>query len=231
MSTVGFIAKWRFSLLLLALLSNILLAPLFADLDLGTTSGSIAIQIAFTFLLIIIVFVVGHNKKIIISYITLACVALVFSWINLTSDSHNISILDHLFSFIVLALAIALVIKEAMLIENVTLDTIAGSLCAYLLMGFAFASVYALIDLVEPNSFVSSITDDTTISLANSDLDRIYFSFVTLLTVGYGDIVPHSPSAKLTTIVEGFIGQVYLVVLIARLVGVHVSQRSNLSKH
>ncbi len=229
MNLTDFIAKWRFSLLLLALISNILLAPLFADFGLGATAGTIAIHIAFTFLLIIIVFVVGHNnKKIIYSYIIIAFSALIFSWILITNDSKTISILSHICTFTALTLAIVLVIKESMLSEDVTLDTIAGSLCAYLLLGFAFASVYALIDIIQPGSFISSIQGiNGAISLSSSDLDRIYFSFVTLLTVGYGDIVPHSPPAKLTTIIEGFFGQVYLVVLIARLVGVHVSQRSN----
>ena len=228
MNNYGFIADWRFSLLLLALICNILFAPLIADLDLGPTAGSITIEIAFTFLLIILVFVVGHNKNVILLYVTIAFSALVFSWLNLTNPSFIFSILSHLFSFTALTLAIALVIKESLLSKEVTMDTIAGSLCAYLLLGFAFASIYALIDIVAPASFISSIPGkEGVIDLASSDLDRIYFSFVTLLTVGYGDIVPASPPAKLTTIIEGFIGQVYLVVLIARLVGMHESQRSH----
>lgn len=228
MKNSGFIADWRFSLLLIALICNILFAPLIADLDLGPSTGSISIEIAFTFLLIILVFVVGHNKNLILLYTTIAFSALIFSWINILNPSAFLSILSHLFSFTALTLAITLVIKESLLSEEVTMDTIAGSLCAYLLLGFAFASIYALIDIVAPSSFISSIPGkEGLIDLASSDLDRIYFSFVTLLTVGYGDIVPASPPAKLTTIIEGFIGQVYLVVLIARLVGMHVSQKTH----
>ena len=227
MNQADFIANWRFSLLLLALICNILFAPLIADLNLGATTSSISIQLAFTFLLIILVFVVGHNKNLILLYVTIAFSALIFSWIHITNPSHQIAILSHLFSFTALTVAITLVIKESMLSEDVTMDTIAGSLCAYLLLGFAFASIYALIDIVAPTSFISSIQGkEGLINLASSDLDRIYFSFVTLLTIGYGDIVPASPPAKLTTIIEGFIGQVYLVVMIARLVGMHVSQNT-----
>ena len=227
MNSAGFIANWRFSLLLLALICNILFAPLVADLDLGASISSISIELAFTFLLVILVFVVGHNKNLIVLYVTIAFSALIFSWIHITHPSYHIAILSHLFSFTALTVAITLVIKESMLSEDVTMDTIAGSLCAYLLLGFAFASIYALIDIVAPASFISSIQgNEGHIDLASSDLDRIYFSFVTLLTIGYGDIVPASPPAKLTTIIEGFIGQVYLVVMIARLVGMHVSQNS-----
>jgi hypothetical protein len=215
-----FIANRRFSILLLALVSNILFAPLL---------GRISPQIAFTLLIVIMVFVLGNNRKIIFSYIALACVALIFSWAHFANtNDQNILILTHLFSFTTLTFAIALIIGNIFSNNEVTIDTIAESLCAYLLLGFAFAAIYGLIDTLQPGSFLSSISGQV-ISFSDEDsgLNRIYFSFITLLTVGYGDIVPNTPPAKLTSIIEGFAGQVYLVVLIARLVGMHVSQRTN----
>ena len=175
------------------------------------------------------VFVLGPNRKIIFSYIALACAALLFSWAHLAnSNDQNILILTHVFTFSALALAIVLIIKNIFSNDAVTIDTISESLCAYLLLGFAFASIYGLLDTILPGSFLSSINGQI-ISFSSEDagLNRIYFSFITLLTVGYGDIVPNLPAAKLVTIIEGFFGQVYLVVLIARLVGMHVSQRGN----
>lgn len=175
------------------------------------------------------VFVLGDNRKIIFSYITLACAALLFSWANLANSNHlNIQVLTHLFSFLALSFAIVLIIKNIFSNDAVTIDTIAESLCAYLLLGFAFASIYGLIDTFQAGSFISSLNSQVvSFSSENDGLNRIYFSFITLLTVGYGDIAPNTPPAKLTTIIEGFVGQVYLVVLIARLVGMHVSQRTN----
>ena len=175
------------------------------------------------------VFVLGDNRRVIFSYIAFACAALLFSWANLTNSSNpNIQILTHLFSFFVLTFAISLIIKNIFSNDAVTIDTIAESLCAYLLLGLAFASIYGFIDTLQPNSFISSLNGLSVPFSGESDgLNRIYFSFITLLTVGYGDIAPHTSSAKLTTIIEGFFGQVYLVVLIARLVGMHVSQRNN----
>ena len=217
---VDFVTRWRFSLLLAALVINILFAPLF---------GTDVARIAFTTLLILIVFILGNNQKVIFSYIILACAALIFSWIDSTNYSNQTNlILSDLFSFLALTLAMALILKNVFSSNIVTIDTIAASLCAYLLLGFVFGTIYAFIDIVEPNSFKLSPGGGIIIfSHESSSLDRIYFSFITLLTVGYGDIVPNSPPAKLTTIIEGFLGQVYLVVLIARLVGMHVSQRFN----
>ncbi|MFK7795320.1 MAG: potassium channel family protein [Gammaproteobacteria bacterium] len=215
-----FISSWRFSLLLLALVTNILLAPLL---------GKVSSQLAFSLLIIIMVFVLGNNRKVIFSYIALACAALLCSWAHLADSSYqNILVLTHLFTFSALTLVIALIIKNIFSNDAVTIDTISESLCAYLLLGFAFASVYGLIDTIQPGSFLSSLNGQIIpFSTEDAGLNRIYFSFITLLTVGYGDIVPNLPIAKLMTIIEGFFGQIYLVVLIARLVGMHVSQRNN----
>ena len=227
---LDFIYKWRFSLLLAALVINILLVPLLTNIgaDSAYNLGSILIQLAFTLLLVILVFTVGHNTKLKIAYVILALAALIFSWANLGDSNSTITFYRTLFSFIALTFAMTLLIIEVFSDDCVTMDTISGALCAYLLLGLTFASVYAFIDIVQPNSFISTVTD-TPMPLAtdSAGLDRIYFSFITMLTVGYGDIAPLSHAAKLFTIIEGFFGQVYLVVMIARLVGMHVSQRVN----
>lgn len=214
------LSQWRFSILLAALVSNILLAPLL---------GHIPAFIAFTLLILIIVFTLGNNRFTIITYTILSLTALVLTWLQ-TNDNSNLLLnsSSHFFSFLTLILAFALIIKNIFSSQTVTLDTIASSLCAYLLLGLAFAFIYALIDTAYPSSFTSSLTNEATpLTFNHNSFDKIYFSFITLLTVGYGDIVPTSDAAKLTTIIEGFIGQIYIVVLIARLVGMHVSQNSN----
>ncbi len=224
-----FIYKWRFSFLLAALVLNILLVPLLANIgaDSAYHIGSILVQLAFTLLLVVLVFTVGHNNKLKFAYGILAFVALIFSWTNLGNNSGDISIYRNLFSFAALTFAMVLLIKEVFSDDCVTMDTISGALCGYLLLGLTFASIYAFIDVIQPDSFVSTVTaTPLDLSSDHAGLDRIYFSFITLLTVGYGDIAPLSQPAKLFTIIEGFFGQVYLVVMIARLVGMHVSQRS-----
>ena len=212
-----FLHQWRFSVLLLALIANILFAPLF---------GAIWALTAFTVLLIIIALVLCKNRIILTSYVLLAVITLVLTYLHIINTGQaSITSASHFFSFIVLLLAIALIIANIFSYNIVTADTIAESLCAYLLLGFAFAHIYALIDIISPNSFMSSLSNEFVTFEAG--LDGIYFSFITLLTVGYGDIVPVSHTAKLTTIIEGFLGQIYLVVLIARLVGMHVSQNNS----
>ena len=222
----SFLARWRFSILLAALLLNIMLAPMLTSTFVNL--GIFTINMAFTVLMVVIVLTVGHNKRTYFIYLILALISIALTWADTIYHSDVLSLYRSLFSTLILSVAMILVIKEVFADVYVTIDTIAGALCAYLLLGFTFISVYALVDILNPQSFLYTI-DGTPFDLSQPDtiLDRVYFSFITMLTVGYGDIVPHSSAAKLLTIIQGFLGQVSLVVMIARLVGMHVSQKSN----
>ena len=94
--------------------------------------------------------------------------------------------------------------------ERVTLDTIFAALSGYYLMGFAWALIYALIERFAVDSFSVDIS-------ANLD-QAFYFSFATITTLGYGDIVPTSPLTRALVTTEALVGQIYLIVLVARLV-------------
>ncbi len=91
----------------------------------------------------------------------------------------------------------------------VTISTVFGALLAYALLGFAFASVYAAIDLATGDAiFAQGVVPQA---------DYVYFSFVTLTTLGFGDLTPALDIIKRLVVVEALIGQIFLVVLVARL--------------
>ncbi len=94
---------------------------------------------------------------------------------------------------------------------------IQGAIAAYLLLGLAWAHVYAIVNRHHPQAFVISGAAPATVS------EWTYFSFITLTTVGYGDIVPSAPVARMLAMGEALAGQLYLAVLIARLVALQVS--------
>ena len=88
----------------------------------------------------------------------------------------------------------------------------------FLLLGLCWAFIYALIEVLNPGSFsVASITT------AGSSSAYTYFSFVTLTTLGYGDISPVAQVARSFAILEAITGQMYLAVLVARLVGTQIA--------
>lgn len=104
---------------------------------------------------------------------------------------------------------------------KVTWDKIYGAICAYLLLGFAWSFAYSLVVEMQPESFVSQ-TSPLPDDIVGRVMQLRYFSFVTLATVGYGDIVPNAPAARTLALLEAILGQFYLVALVGRLVGLHI---------
>ena len=103
--------------------------------------------------------------------------------------------------------------------DRITKDLIGGAAVVYLLMAVTWTFAYRLIEIIHPGSF--SIAESQ--SLGNSG-PFLYYSFVTLTTLGYGDIFPTTSAAKSCAILEAVIAQLYLVITVARLVGVYIQQ-------
>ncbi len=124
-----------------------------------------------------------------------------------------------------LAYAAGAILKGILRSSVVSIDSIFGAVCAYLLIGVAWGTAYSFVESVRPGSFKA---DDATLAAIGDERSRsqilIYYSFVTLTTVGYGDITPASPAARTLTWLEAMTGQFYIGVLVAALVGLHVSQ-------
>jgi hypothetical protein len=115
----------------------------------------------------------------------------------------------------------AWVVREVLRDERVSLNTILGAICAYLLLGFLYANVFRGIHCLDPGAFAA----------AGGPLDPhadrsaiIYFSYATLTTVAYGDITPASAAARFVALTEGMVGQLYPAIFLARLVSLNVAQ-------
>ncbi|WP_420435402.1 potassium channel family protein [Candidatus Poriferisocius sp.] len=89
--------------------------------------------------------------------------------------------------------------------------SIAASACAYLLIGYSFASLYMLIDRIAADAFLSS-------GEALTPESAVYFSFVTLTTLGFGDLTPAASSGRTLVTLEAMSGQFYIAIAVARLV-------------
>jgi len=105
--------------------------------------------------------------------------------------------------------------------EEVTADLIFGAISVYLLMGSMFALAHLLLEILHPGSFNGINVSEASMSSAYPSF--VYYSFVTLTTLGYGDITPVSRIAGTLAYSEAIMGQMYLSVLVARLVGMHLS--------
>jgi hypothetical protein len=108
---------------------------------------------------------------------------------------------------------------------QVNRETILASILLYLLFGFALSLVYLAILLIDPASFAGKISIDagSADSVAAALRELIYFSFVTQTTLGYGDISPTGDLSRTTAVLQAITGQLYLAIVIARLVGLYIS--------
>ncbi len=104
---------------------------------------------------------------------------------------------------------------------RVTVNKIAGGICVYMLIALVAAFVFAILDEVDPKSFRGVRADNDVHAFS----DAVYFSFVTLTTLGYVDITPATPFARSLCDMLAVIGQIYLTVLVASLVALHIGER------
>jgi len=112
--------------------------------------------------------------------------------------------------------------------RDVTGQTIAMSVTVYLLLGFSWGLLYAVLFELDPHAF------NLGASAGLTSKDPIfpvlaYFSLTTLATVGYGDIIPLTLQARYASVSEGIAGQFYLAILVARLVAMHMSKSPGLT--
>ena len=162
-------------------------------------------------------------------------------------------LIDHRFADVIatvlylafLAYAVVVFLAYVLRPEDVTTDKISAAICVYLLIGAIWANLYLLVEVSHPGSFrmpsttdlqpgpersggIAAIDADTPMHL----LDRrfLYYSIVTLTTVGYGDITPAAPLARALSAVEAIVGQMYVAILVARLVGLHLAHSTESRK-
>ncbi len=121
------------------------------------------------------------------------------------------------------------VIRALMVQERVSLDTILGGINAYLLIATAFMLMHAGLIILDRGAYAiqGQPLGDVLLNAEESTglLTLLYFSYATLTTLGYGDIVPISPEARILSGLEAILGQLYVAIFIGHLVGLQVSER------
>jgi hypothetical protein len=130
--------------------------------------------------------------------------------------------LGHL-AVIVAVLAISIVVAKAVFAPGrITHHRIEGAVILYLNIALAFTSVFRLISELDPLAFTQFANHQSEASAVGA---MLYFSFTTLTSTGFGDILPVNPVARSMANLESVIGQLYLAILLARLVTMHVEAR------
>jgi hypothetical protein len=195
------------TMLLLLMIFIFVLVPI---LNPGRT-GETIIKIIYSVMLLTGISSVAKNEKYVILVGIFAFIGLIVNWLSDIEPTRT-ALIAHDFGAILFNLIFAVVILiKTFKPGEITFQRIEGSIVVYLLVGLVFAFIFHAIALFDgPSSFNN---------IRGSDLKEfLYFSFVSLTTMGYGDVTPVHPLARSLATFEALIGQLYPAILIARLV-------------
>jgi hypothetical protein len=132
-------------------------------------------------------------------------------------------LLDIIFSTVLLLGCFAVILAFIFQSHRVTVDTIFAAVMNYLLLAFIYAQFYQFLMFLEPRSFkLPALVSPGSFKVFQ--MDMLYYSLVTITTLGYGDIVPQMGVARMTAVVEAVTGQLYVALLVAWLMGMFISQ-------
>ena len=166
-------------------------------------------------------YALSERKRLFIIAVVLSAISIIAAVLVLVFQQRWAVISQHASVVVLITFFAASILGYVFRSGSVTMDRIFAAVCVYLLIGFAWTFAYALVEEVAPGSF-DSLHDTGPTDYVSHILGLRYFSFMTLTTVGYGDIVPRSATARTMAVIEAVMGQIYLAVLVARLVGLHI---------
>ena len=220
----------RFTQLLIGLALLLFVTP-FVDTfsnHLGKAIAAVVVTVLLSVVLIAAALAVcGDRKQSRTITLVMASVCLILTLLAHLTNESALRIAQEILTIGFLLHVVRLIVRSLFRQNQVDFDAIAASLCGYLLIGVAFAVVFALVMEVDGDALsinVSAQTTKMTFHFGDQHTaTALYFSFVTLTTLGYGDITPASMPARMLTTAEALIGQLYLVVLVSRLVGLHIT--------
>lgn len=211
----------NFSYLLVALLILIIGVPFTYDLQLIPLKISRVVSI--TGVLAIGVWSLRGAGRLFSIGMLVAIAGIVLNIWSFASDNDTLRITSLLFLFVFLMLATFNALRQVAIGNKISPNRIVGAVCIYLLLGVMWSIVYSAIEFFQPGSF-NGLTE---VASPGLNPDWIYFSFVTITTLGYGDITPVTQTARSFSFAEAIVGQFYIAVLVAGLVSAYISAKQD----
>jgi voltage-gated potassium channel len=216
--------RWRFLGLMLALIMLLVVYPVLS----GFAWTRLLLDVLLTLVFVGGLLTIIAQRRLRVVALLLAIPTLAGLWTGYVIPGmprEKMGIGFHICAVLFLTFVIGVTFQAVHKEERVTADAINGAFCGYLLAGLAFGHIYCLLEILAPGSFLGN--GEFAAQVANSDHRHFvltYFSFVTLTTVGYGDITPASAPSRAWAVVEAIVGQFYIAVLVAELIGKRVAQ-------
>lgn len=189
---------------------------------LNSKTGIFILHILISLVSIAGIELINYNRKIFIGGLIWGSSCIVLTWGTLFFPQVWIlSILWSLFLFIFYSVIAIYIIKLVVVGANkkVTTDTILGAISGYLMIALAWGMLFYLVELIQPNSFNFPVGINPSPDLF------IYFSHITISSVGYGEITPNTPLTRALSALLAMVGQLYLTVDMAVIIGIYLSDK------
>jgi len=209
--------------LLFVVVTVVLLQPVLPD----HSSRRLLIDLLFSSIFLSIFFGLRQQNKWFSLVVVLGIIGLLIRWSwYLGGDFTSIQLAGKLFNFSFLVITSVLIVLHVVRAQVVSFEVIAGAISAYFLIAYAFADAYTVIEHISPGAFKIPNIDSMNLDALSSRGVFVYYSFVTLTTLGFGDMTPVSDFARSVTILEAVVGQMFIAILVAGLVSAGVAQKS-----
>ncbi len=203
----------RFLFLFISIVLMFVLRPFLE----GFIRISYLMDVFFTAIFLSAVYAVSQKRGVFFVAFLIALLTVALVWINDFTGISSFGMAGNILGTLFLAFTAIMILSYLFRADEVTGDMIMGAICVYFLFGLIWAFVFSILETTQPGSF----------KMAQGTVSQpafTYYSYVTLTTLGYGDITPISAPARSLSLLEAMMGQLYLAVLVARLVGLHISQ-------
>lgn len=206
------------------LLSLVLLMLLQPTVD--TTVGKHVMEVLFVAVLFTGLRAIELRKNLLRFEICLLLVSLVLNGLGAVTGNEVLFFLGIAGRVFFLVLVALIILADLFRGREVSGDKLAGAVCVYMLLAVIWAYLFLLIEVAVPGSFsFTQRHEGMALWLSQEYFQFFYFSLVTITTVGYGDTSPVSTMAQTFATFEAMLGQVYLTILVARLVGMYLAQK------
>ena len=188
--------------------------------------GTIRFTLLLTVVLISSVLVNSQQRWVFVLALLVGVAALLGIAYSEVVGSESIRIGSQFLSLGLLGMTTLVMFNSLIRADQVSLDTVVGGICVYLLIGLSFAVSFILLMDLSPGSFVQGGQAIVRVVGGSSDhaTTLLFFSFVTITTLGYGDVTPRGELAQMLAAAEAVIGQLYLTIFVARLIASYVAR-------
>ena len=207
---------FRFSVryILAALVLNLLISPFVDPLKTGDMIQTVLMTVV---LLSTVVSIAGGWR--VLTGVVLVTPGVIGQWFYYLWPSTSLYVVTRAAGLLFIGFVVIELLRYIQNAPRVDSEVLCAAVAGYLLSGLAWSLAYDLLDHLDPNAFLFNLSSKTSQSMRG--FTSLYFSFITLATVGYGDFVPLSPVARMQAISEAMFGMFYVTLLIARLVSLY----------